>query len=369
MALILVVGSIAEIQAQSSGYRSATNTGYGALASRVADASNQTAAQLASVIDSVPHLTNQALPFTARAVLQQGLDGAVAATAQEADQAAHLVPPYPSDNVSDQFTRVMQSRAAGTSQLRTSIDRLLGMTPLPIAGAPVTSTVSGSAPLISIGQASASMGHAGMVFQQSDADYRAIRGQVSRQRLPIRLPRSVWVPVPIDSASLGSTRLAGAASALGNSADLAPYHRLAITAIGLRPPAVSTGGPGLLGASCATVTSTGPGSAPTLLPPTATVTTEVTVTNCGTVPESGVQVSQTLALADPAGTPLPPSDARGSASRAMVSLQSGSSVALTLPPLTVASGHTYTLTVAVATPANQQDRAGSTQQFLVQISG
>ncbi len=105
--LVLVVGSIAEIRAQSSGYRSATDSGYGALATRVADASNQTMAQLAAVIESAPSLTNQALPFTARAVLQQGLDAAVGATAQESTQAALLVPPYPSDRVSDQFTRVM----------------------------------------------------------------------------------------------------------------------------------------------------------------------------------------------------------------------------------------------------------------------
>jgi hypothetical protein len=105
-----------------------------------------------------------------------------------------------------------------------------------------------------------------------------------------------------------------------------------------------------------------------VLPPTSTVTAAVTVTNCGTVPESGVVVSQTLALADPAGTPPPPSNARGSVSRATISLRSGTSQALTLPALVVASGHTYTLTVAVAVPASQVTRAGSTQEFLVKIA-
>jgi hypothetical protein len=106
-----------------------------------------------------------------------------------------------------------------------------------------------------------------------------------------------------------------------------------------------------------------------MLPPTSTVTADVTVTNCGTVPESGVVVTQTLALADPAGTPLPPADARASASRTTVTLASGSSMALTLRPLTVAGGHLYTLTVAVEVPASQQDRAGSSQQFLLRIAG
>jgi hypothetical protein len=94
----------------------------------------------------------------------------------------------------------------------------------------------------------------------------------------------------------------------------------------------------------------------------------VTVTNCGTVPESGVVVSQTVALADPAGTPPPPPSARGSVSRAETTLRSGASQALTLPTLAVASGHTYTVTVAVSVPASQVTREGSTQTFLVKIA-
>lgn len=366
--LVLVVGSLAEINAQSKGYRSSTDSGYGALAATVVSASNQTGAQLASLMDSAPSLTNQALPRTARAVLEQGLDAAVDASAQESVQAARLVPPYPTGGVSDQFTHVMVERALGTSHLRTAIDRLLGMTPLPVAGAPTASPAIGSAPLISIGEATTAMGSAGLVFQQADVDYRTLVAQIRGQRLPIRLPRSVWVPAPIATAPLGSPRLAAGAAALGNASQLQPFHRLAITAVGLVPPAVSTGGPGLFGANCVSVVSAAPGTTPTVLPPTTTVTAEVTVTNCGTVPESGVVVTQALALADPAGTFLPPPSARASVSRITIALASGSSQALTLRPLAVAGGHQYTLTVAVAVPASQQDRAGDTQAFLLRIA-
>jgi hypothetical protein len=369
MTVVLVVGSIAEIHAQSGGYRSSVDAGYGALAVRVVDASNQTGTQLAALMDSAPGLTNQALPRTARAVLEQGLDAAVAATAQLADQAAHLVPPDPTGQVSDQFTAVMAARATGTADLRSTVDQLLGMTPLPIAGAPATSIPPAPAVLISIGQATTSMGNAGLIFQRSDVDFADLTAQIRRMRLPIHLPRSVWVPVPVASAPLGSSQLASAAAALGNSAALAPDHRLAITAVGLSPPAVSAGGPGLLAGDCANVGSNGPGPAPTVLPPTSTVTAEATVTNCGTVPETGVVVTQTLALADPAGTAPPRPGARGSASRVKVALRSGSSMALRLPSLSVATGHLYTLAVQVAVPASQQDTAGSTQQFLLQISG
>ncbi len=368
VSLVLVVGSVAEIHAQSSGYRSSTDSGYGALASVVAESSNQTGAQLAALMQGAPGLTNQSLPRTARAVLQQGLDAAVTATAQESDQAARLVPPYPTGQVSDQLTHVMAERATGASDLRTTVDRLLGMTPLPVAGSPTTSSVSSSAPLISIAQATSAMGKAGLVFQQSDVDYRTLVGQIRHQKLPMRLPKSVWVPAPITRAPLGSPRLAAEAASLGNARQLQPFHRLAITAVGISPPAVSTGGSGLVGADCVSVVSNGPGSTPTVLPPTTTVTAQVTVTNCGTVPESGVVVSQTLALADPAGTAPPAPAARGSSSRTTVTLASGSSRALTLRPLAVAGGHLYTLTVSVTVPAAQLDRAGSTQQFLLRIA-
>jgi hypothetical protein len=366
--LVLVVGSLAEVNAQSAGYRHATNAGYGALASPLVYASNQTGSQLGALMAASPGLVNGPLPHTARAELEQGLDEAVDSTGQQAAQAAHLVPPYPSDNVGDQFASVFDDRYTATTALRTAVDRLLGMTPLAVAGAPTAATVAGPAPLISVDQATKAMAAAGLALEHADGDYLSLTSQIERDRLPIRLPRSVWVPAPVGSAPLGSGALGATAGALAASKYLVPFHRLVITAVGLDPPAVASGGPGLLGGDCATSVSTVPGAAPTVLPPTASVTAEVTVTNCGTVPESGVVVSQTLVLADPPGTTAPAASARGSASHVEVSLGAGSSKALDLRPLRVANGHHYTLTVAVAVEPNQLDRAGTTQQFLLQVS-
>jgi hypothetical protein len=94
----------------------------------------------------------------------------------------------------------------------------------------------------------------------------------------------------------------------------------------------------------------------------------VTVTNCGTVSESGVVVTETLAVADPAGSPVPPARARGGTAHQTVSVQSGSSQSLTLPPMAVAGGHNYTLTVSLAIPVTQTVTDGSSQQFFLQIS-
>ncbi len=40
-----------------------------------------------------------------------------------------------------------------------------------------------------------------------------------------------------------------------------------------------------------------------------------------------------------------------------------------MPALTVAGGHLYLLVVSVAVPTDQADPTGTTQQFLLQITG
>jgi hypothetical protein len=379
----VVVGSIAEIHVQSNDFRTSTSAGYGDLAGRVATASNGTGARLAALVARAPQLTNttiqlptNAVPYLnmARTQLQQGLDQAVRETTQEANQAAQLVPPPPSGDASQRFTQVMEDRATAVSDIRTAIDQMLGMTSLPVGGAPSSSASSSASPLTSPSQAASSLSASGSLLQQADRSYGTLRGELQRMRPSIHVTRSVWVPTPVDSAALGSTRLGGSASALDASAALHPFHQLVMTAVGLSPPAVAgnadvPGGWGIVGGGCAAPQSAVPGATPTVLPPTASVGAAATVTNCGTVGESGVVVTQTLELADPAGTAPPPAGSGGGTSQTVVTtLRSGSSTALTLKPIAVASGHRYRLTLAIVIPASQQLSAGSTQQFLLQIS-
>ena len=375
---IVVVGSLAEIHAQSSGYRASTNTGYAALATRVVESSNLTGRELAALVGGASTLPNTyfgktAVHKSARAILQQGLDQAVTGTGQEATQAAHLVPPQPTGGVSDRLTTVMADRATATEQVRTAFDQLLGMTPIPVAGAPHPSRPAGASPLISPDQASAALGAAGRLFEQADAGYRALSSAARAQATPMRLPRSVWVRPPAQTAPLGAAELAAAPGALSASSALRPSHLLLITSVGLEPPAIATGGPGIVpglaGNSCGNPQSTVPGPAPTVLPPTGTVTAAVTVTNCGTVDESGVRVTQTLELSDPAGTAPPPSGAGGGRAQVTVAVAAGASVAVTLPPAIVTTGHLYTLTLSVTAAASTgSPLPGATQQFLVRAA-
>jgi hypothetical protein len=372
IAAVVVIGSISKISTESSAYRTSTDSGYGALAARIVDDSNRTGGLLASLMAKAPGLPNQQVPYVAmaRTEVQQGLDQAVLSSEQEADATEHLVPPSPVGNVSTQLVSVMKDRATAVSDLRAAVDQRLGMAPLPIAGSPPASSTPNNVPLVSIDQAARSMAAAGDRLQRADAEYLALLASIRHQRLAIRLPRSVWVPTADVTSPLSSVALGQAASSLSASAALAPYHQLVISALGLTPPAVATGGTGVVGDSCGAPFSVtpAPGAPPTIVPPTLLLTAAPTITNCGTVTETGVALTETLTLADPPGTAAPPPGTSGGKRNTTVAVRSGSSVGVALSPIAVAPGHRYQLTVTVAIPPGQADPTGSSQQLVVQIA-
>ena len=400
--LALVIGSVAEINAQSASERQMTDRGWGELASRVALASTQTGAQLAALVRDAPAIPNEPWSSTngasdrfvpspgsnsARMQIQQGLDASVAAADQESVEASQLAPPGPAGGATNRFAAVMAARAATATSVRTTIDDLLGMAPLPVAGAPApapgdpTTLASGGVPRVTLDQATTQATAEGAAFEASDRAYAALAAQLrsggSGGTTPIHLPRSAWAPpgTPLTSADLGATPALLAPP--DGSAALVPYHLLVVTAVGLVPPAVPSttpgdqAGSGIVGTACSDPTSAVPGTTATVLPPTPTVAAQVTVTNCGTVTESDIPVTETLALKDPPGTKPPPVAASGGTLRTNVTILAGGSQALDLGGLPVAGGHNYTLTIALVTPpppAGQADLTGTTQEFLLQIT-
>jgi hypothetical protein len=377
---VLVIGSVVEIHAQSAPYRRMTDQGYAALASRVVDASNQSGARLAAVIYTAPSIPNQPLPNTARGEIQQGLDVAVSTSSQEARQARALTPPSTSDGVATQFTAILEGRAAAVASVVATIDQLLGMAPLPVAGAPTTTTTSSAhlSAVISVSQASQQLAAAGTRIEQADRAYAAWARQLRRGKVPgagpIKVPTSVWAP---SGSPLTSTQLGNSAALLNGAVALVPFHQMVITAVGLAPPAVPSptpnnpAGSGTIATSCnpPNPASTVAGPTPTVLPPTGSVTPLVTVTNCGTVIQNNVTVTETLALADAPGTGPPPPGATGSSARTTVTTVAGQSRALSFPALQVAGGHDYTLTITLNPPTGQANLAGTSQQFLLRIVG
>ncbi len=366
--IVLVSGSIVAIHTQSKDYRDATTIGYASLADHLGSASTQTGAQLAALMAKAPDLTNQKFPDVARGTIQQGLDAAVAASGNQAAQAVHIDSPPPVGDLGSRFTQVMNERASATKQIRSTIDRLLGMQPLPIAGAPSTGGLPAEATLISADQASSELSGAGRRLEAADAAFRSLRASAAGLHLRLRLRPSVWVSPPVASAPLGPLALQSLPTALVSSAALVPFHQLVVTAVGLRPAAVPVGGVGSVSTSCTDPRSVAPDSSATVVPPTATLGVLVSVSNCGNIPESGVIVRMTVRPSDPAGTAPAPVGKQGGQVRAVVSIAPGWSSAPSLRTVPVASGHRYTLTVSVSLPLGQADGSGSSQSFLVQVA-
>lgn len=367
--IVLVAGSLVAIHTQSKGYRDATTIGYASLADHIGLASTATGAHLSSLLARAPELTNQKFPDTARGTLEQGLDAAVVSSGIQAAQAANINSPPPVANLGRRFTQVMEVRASATKQIRATVDRLLGMQPLPVAGAPSTRAPAAAATLISADQASTELAEAGRRLQGADADFRSLRAAAASLHLGFRLHASVWVPAPASTAPLGSAALRSLPTALVSSAALVPFHQLVVTAVGLRPAAVPSGGAGSVSTSCSDPQSVSPESTATVVPPTPALGALVSISNCGTVPEAGVTVRLTVRLSDPPGTAPPPVGRRGGRSQAVVAIAPGWSSAPLLHPVSVASGHRYTLSVSVSLPLGQADGSGSTQTFLVQVAG
>ena len=207
----------------------------------------------------------------------------------------------------------------------------------------------------------------GSLVVSADAAYASLATALLRQAGGARLPVSVWAPQPVSSAPLGPRALGATAATLATTPALAAYHKVIVSTVGITPAASPTGAPGIAGTGCDAPASTVPSGTPTQLPPTSTVAAQVTVTNCGTVAETGLTVSATLVTVSAPGGGAAGAGRSVSTSRA-VSLGPRSSTGLALSPLPVGSGGAYTLTVAVSVPPDQAQASGSSQQFALAIA-
>ena len=370
---VVVIASIAEINAQSAPYRSSVNSSFGALASPLVVSSTQTGRDLATTMNEA------AGPSSTRSGLQQMLDRVVREADAQSGDTANLVPPAAVGSLDEQLVAVFAERAAAATAVRTTVDGLLGMAPLPVTGEPVSSSPP-AVPALTTGQAVTALSTIGTQIRKADADYAAVRRALASAPGPVRLPRSSWVTGPPATAPLGPVQLAAAPPALKASPALLVVHQLLISAVGLSPPAVGSGG--TVGDNCASPSTRPALAPPTVLPPTMTVSAQVTVTNCGNAAETGVVASATVQAvpgaptlgtasssgssstsSTPSSTPSFPSSARRT-----ISLTPGSSISLAMGPLGVTAGHLYVVTVTLAFPSGQTNPTGTVQAFLVQIS-
>jgi hypothetical protein len=333
---VLVIGGLTQVSRNSGPYTAQMNRSFGSQVTAVADASNVTAASVRQLMKTLPTQDRQGL--------QVELDSAVAQTAQQATQADSFATPPPPGQVAQHFSTIFSDRAEATSQLRSAIDGLLGMHPLPVAGAATGGTAVVSTPtLLSSTQATNRIAAAGSLLAQSDRNYaavrRALRGSAGRARLPASAwitDRQVWqvgaVATQVDQVSASTT--------------LAASNQLALTSVRLTPPAL----PSPTGVVTPGVST---------LSPTTGVSVSVVLSNLGTVDDPRATVHITLADQTGGGTVAQSRTTAIAASR---------SVTLAPAAFRIKPGRSYQLTVAIVLPAAQTVTANTSVSQVLQVA-
>jgi hypothetical protein len=303
LVVTVAVGAVAYVGTASAGYHRTLSRGFTTLAAPLAARSDGTGVALAYTLAGMWSTTRPAL-FSA-------LDSNAAAAAREhRDVQAAASPPAPG-GASVGCVDALAMRAEGTIDVQQGIEGILG-------GRTGTSATAGDQPT-----AVRLLEHAGALFVRSDASWERCRHAVSGINGGPRLPRSTWVSDP--TGWLPQT-LVGVVAALVQVDALRAAPRLVIGPIATSPALVLTGG------------------APGVVPSTSTLVLHVVVADQGNVDEHGVRVTARA---------LPVSSSSGSAgaSSAPVDVVAGSSVAVSLPPIAVAPGVTYTVDVTAGDTA------------------
>jgi hypothetical protein len=325
LVLAVLVGGLLKVHSQSSGYQRAIDRSYAAQIRLVAAASDRQARELHALLASMPAQTRTSLEFSLDTLV-----GSAAAAARQAETAAE---PAPAGGAGRDIAAAMADRAAAVAGLRTAVDRLLGMAPLPAAGATPASLPEARSRPISDAGAQAALLKVGRLLAQSDRSYDAGRQALRSAPGHATLPPSVWSGRTRVWTSEGALALV---DSLTGSATLAPIrrvellaHTLAFTPAPVPAPTATQG--------------------VAVVPPTGRLGVSVVVANDGNVAERNIVVRVTVREVASGGAQGRVAAQRRRARR--VSLSARSSRTVSLPPVSVAPGHRYTVTVAVVPPS------------------
>lgn len=331
----VVIGGLTMVSRQSGPFDTSQNRSFASAGGVVADQSNVTGSDLRHLI--------KGLPTAGRLQLEGGLDTIVQRSAQQSTQAAAVVG-APSGGIRAQFVSVFADRATAALRVREALDGLLGLHPLPVAGAPQASGASTRAPtLLSTSEATSRMVAAGALLERADQTYRSVRRALARAAGHARLPASEWVTSqPAWQFDAVATQVEDAST----SSTLATTHQVQIRTVRISPPALpsSTG-------------VTTPGSS--TLSPTHRFQVSVVISNLGSVDEPHVTVQFTLTSL---AASLTSTVNRSSA------VTAGRSVALNQVVFAVKPGQGYRLTVAIVPPAGQSDLTNTSVTQVLQIA-
>jgi hypothetical protein len=337
--LVLLVGGLSQVSRQSHGYDAASARTLAAQGAVVARQSDQTAAQVRTLLGGLPNLTRQSLQVT--------LDSAVEQTASESARAAGAAAASPLGVTAGDFSAVFADRAQSMADLRSAIDGFLGLQPIPDAGAPPLAAASPAAPgapdaQLSATQATNRIAAAGALLARADSVYRSVRRSLASGAGHPHLPPSVWVT---DPQVWQSAAVATQVDLMSTSASLAQSHDVVIRTVRLNPPALPTS----------------QNAAPnvSVLSPSRRLSVTVVLANQGSVDEPSVPVRESLA------------DQHTGATATQVErtgLALDGSAALSPAVFSVNPGTTYVLTVQIVVPSGQASTNGTVFQQALQVA-
>jgi hypothetical protein len=334
LVLALLIGGFMQISRQSHAYDQSVNRSLAAQGRIVASESSATAARFRHLLATMQSLD--------RRTLQAELDAAVEQAGDQYSQAQRAAGSADSGSLAGQLVSVFSDRVHAVRDVRAAIDGLLGMHPLPVAGASVQDSQTASPTLLTSTQTTDQFAAAGFALARSDAVWRAVRAGARHSRGGYRLPSSAWITDP-QTWQLGA--VAEQVDLLAASPSLAAVHGLTLQTVRLTPPALPA------------AATTAPGVS--VLTPTTSISVTVVVSNLGSVDEPNSTVQFALA---------PQTGGSAVTSTRHAAVPSGGSVTLDTVTFNVKPGSTYQLTVAIQLPAGEAANGTITATQTLQIA-
>ena len=315
VALLVVIGGALKSTTASRAYWRNIDRSFAALARVPVAASNGTGTKLATL--------PAALAKDSRATLQVELDTLVRSGDRAWQEAETCATPPPYGGAGADLAAALHDRALALGEVRTALDGLLGLEPLPVAG--TGGAASGPVAERSLAPSGAAndLRRAGELLAQADRAYARARGALRRGPAHMVLPASEWKKA---TSAWGPARSASLVSAIDSDTSLRGVYLVGLASddVALTPPPV----PPAAAASGASE-----------VPPTKVLVVTVLVVDKGNEPESRIEVEATAVT----------TSGRAARRTRRVSLPAGGSGAVEVK-LGVLPGKTYSVTLSVKPP-------------------
>lgn len=329
----LLIGGALRTSSESVSYLRDVNRSYAEELTPVAARSNAIGRRLAALAP--------AMPGKSRAELEASLDTLVDAAEAVARQADVFGSPAPPSGGGD-LTRAFADRATALVDLRRTVDRLLVLSPIPVATSATSPTAPPpTPPALSTAAAASDLERVGTAIASSNEAYLAGRRALRAGPGRARVPRSDWS----SAGSWSATAATSLVAALVASPTLAAVHEVVLVShsLGLDPAPV----PPPSGAS--------PTAGAVEVPPTKKLSVSAVVADTGNVPARDVSVEAVVA---------PQTGKPATRHSVTVSLAPGGSASVTLPPAPVSPDGHYTVTLSVTPPVANATPGAPTSEAL-----